>query len=67
VKTGVRAVSSNGVAGQVKPETVSTTPVKAWVSIISRIGQGEKDTGYYELRRDAYSGLGGRWRGQDGR
>jgi hypothetical protein len=33
VKAGVRAVSSNFVAGQAKPETVSTTPVKAWVSI----------------------------------
>ena len=32
VKVGVRAVFSNGVAGQAKPETVSATPVKAWES-----------------------------------
>jgi hypothetical protein len=32
VKAGVRAVSSNAVAGQAKPETVSATPVKAWES-----------------------------------
>jgi len=32
VKTGVRAVSSNEVAGQAKPEIVSATPVKAWES-----------------------------------
>jgi len=32
VKVGVRAFSSNAVAGQAKPETVSTTPVKAWES-----------------------------------
>jgi hypothetical protein len=28
----VRAVSSNEVAGQAKPETASATPVKAWES-----------------------------------
>jgi hypothetical protein len=33
VKAGVRAVSSNAVAEQAKPETVSATLVKAWVSI----------------------------------
>jgi hypothetical protein len=32
VKAGVRAVSSNAVAGQVKHEKVSATPVKAWES-----------------------------------
>jgi hypothetical protein len=32
VKVGVRAVSSNAVAGQANPETVSATPVKAWES-----------------------------------
>ena len=32
MKAGVRAVSSNAVAGQAKPETVSATPVKAWGS-----------------------------------
>ena len=32
VKAGVRAIFSNGVAGQAKPETVSATPVKAWGS-----------------------------------
>ena len=32
MKAGVRAVFSNGVAERAKPETVSATPVKAWVS-----------------------------------
>jgi len=32
VKAGVRAVSSNAVAGQAKPEIVSATSVKAWES-----------------------------------
>ncbi len=32
MKAGVRAVSSNGVAGQAKPETVGATSVKTWES-----------------------------------
>ena len=32
MKAGVRAVSSNKVAGQATPETESATPVKAWES-----------------------------------
>ena len=32
VKAGVRAVSSNAVAAQAKPETVSATSVKTWES-----------------------------------
>jgi hypothetical protein len=34
VKAWVRAVSSNGVTGQVKPETVSATSVKTWESTV---------------------------------
>jgi hypothetical protein len=38
VKAGVIAVSSNEVAGQAKPETVSATPVKAWESTETQMG-----------------------------
>jgi len=32
VKAGVRAISSNAIAGQAKPEIVSATSVKTWES-----------------------------------
>jgi hypothetical protein len=35
---GERAVSSNFVAGQAKPETVSATPVKTWESNLTGRG-----------------------------
>ena len=45
MKVGVRAVSSNNVAGQAKPETVRTTPVKAWVSIPKMSPKGSSCVG----------------------
>jgi hypothetical protein len=50
VKTGVIAVSSNEVAGQAKPETVSATPVKAWESTSPGLVIDGKDAKVFKFR-----------------
>ena len=48
MKAGVRAVFSNGVAERAKPETVSATPVKAWVSTERRKERREGGIPHYQ-------------------
>jgi hypothetical protein len=50
VKAGVRAISSNEVAGQAKPETISATPVKAWESTIDT----RKELVFKNMRYERY-------------